>query len=240
MGKGDTMIRIGIVEDNPIQLEHYIQLLHQQLQDTPHKIDAFTNPNAIYNSLLEDHVYNIILMDIVYEQANGIEIAKKINHDFPNIAIIFMSAYVDQAPYVYDVDHIYFIYKKDMESRLGIALEKAIQKLSDYHQTYLQIKWKSTTYIIHTKEIIYTERIKRKVKIVTQNEEYLTYMKLDDLMDTLSKQFLRVHNSFIIHTKFIKEIHRNFLIMKNNAYIPVSRGYEKSIKDLIETITTYK
>lgn len=231
------MLQIGIVEDNPIQLEHYIQLLHQELQDTPHTIHAFTNPNAIYNSLLDQHSYNIIIMDIIYENVNGIEIAKKINYKFPNIAIIFMSAYVDQAPYVYDVDHIYFIYKKDIDSRLGIALEKAIHKLADYNQTYLQIKWKSTTYIIHTKEIIYMERIKRKVKIVTQNEEYLTYTKLDDLTNTLSKQFLRVHNSFIIHTQFIKEIHRNFLIMKNNAYIPVSRGYEKCIKDLIETIS---
>lgn len=232
------MLHLGIAEDSIIQLNYYVELLHMELMQKPHDIKTYSNLQMLEDDLQKGEKLEILILDIRFPHGNGIDAAKRINRMYPNISIIFISAYLEQAPLVYDTEHVYFIYKKDMEYRLPLALDEAIKKIQLEKNNFLKLTWKNTRMVIPQKNIIYIERIKRKTKINAYEQEYLTYTKLEDIMKGLNDDFLRVHNSFIIHTNCLREIHRTYMIMKNNAYIPVSRTYEKDVRHLIETMFT--
>ena len=44
-------------------------------------------------------------------------------------------------------------------------------------------------------------------------------------------QFIRIHRSYVINRKFIKEIHSNFLVI-GNFQLPVGRAYRLNLEEL--------
>jgi two-component SAPR family response regulator len=63
---------------------------------------------------------------------NGIDFASKINQIAPSCIIIFISNYLNYATEVYDVAHVYFILKSELNERLPRALEKAFRMRMDF------------------------------------------------------------------------------------------------------------
>ena len=112
---------------------------------------------------------------------------------------------------------------------------------------------------INNKEIIFDDRIKERNPgslngqsiSVTNREEYWFYYSniqygtseniqeffkrvysfLDELKSKLPNYFIRSHNSYIFNAKYLLEIKRTNIILKNNYNIPISRAYKQSVKE---------
>ena len=83
----------------------------------------------------------ILFMDIVLEDASGIQVAQMIAKKRPSIIIVFISAYLDKVVDIFDAPHCYFIYKPELAQRLRPALEKAMEQLGDNRRKLcLQLK----------------------------------------------------------------------------------------------------
>ena len=173
-------------------------------------------------------------MDIRLSNANGIELAKQVKRVYPHTAVIFISAYLEYAPFVYEVDHVYFIYKKNTLHRFPKALAKAIKHYHNKERNILPIHWKKEVILLSISDIIYIEREGRKTNIIMCDEEQAVYQKIDDIMKQLPEDlFIRIHHSFIINFDYIRSFSRDKIIMKNGKELPVSRSYEKTAKEKI-------
>ena len=79
--------------------------------------------------------------------------------------------------------------------------------------------------------IFYIERNQRYSYICTNDDIIKTQTSLNELKSKLPNYFIRSHNSYIFNAKYLLEIKRTNIILKNNYNIPISRAYKQSVKE---------
>lgn len=228
------MLNIAILEDNVTQLKYYDLLIQDYLKSEIVSIHTFHNPETLLfeTELLQS--LDIIILDIHFEKDNGIRIAKELTDLYPQIEIIFISAYIEYAPQVYDVNHVYFVLKQQLEYRLPKALNSAIAHIRDNKNSYIHIHWKNSIFKVPLKDVLYIERDLRKCKFITVQHTYDMYIKMEQVEQMITKHnFIRIHHSYIVNLDQVKEFHRNHFIMMNGASLSISRSYEKKVKEAI-------
>lgn len=81
------MINILVVEDD----SKLNQIVCTYLQDSGYKADGCLNPTEAYN-LMYNHLYDLIVSDIMMPEIDGFEFAKSVRQLNKNIPILFMTA----------------------------------------------------------------------------------------------------------------------------------------------------
>ena len=176
---------------------------------------------------------DIVIVDMDQED-DGIAIAECVLEYQKNSQIIFVSGSDEYYLDVYNVDHVYFL-KKPVESRLlAQALEKAVKKLDRLHGKCLVVKNKQGIYKIELSDIIYFENEKRKIHIHTVDRKISFYGKFEGLLDSLSRDFYRCHNSYIVNMAKVSELSGKKLLCENGKSIPVSKTYYVKVRDALE------
>ena len=159
------MLKLAICEDNDIQCRQ-IHTLSCSSLEIPVEIDTFSSAT-----------YHIILMDIELgsESVSGIKLAQRINLLNPNTQIIFISQYLQYASSVYETNHIYFVYKQQMEKYLPKALSAACRKLSDLQQKYFCFNYQSRDYRLLRSDVLFMERKLRNTEILLPRKNFGSY-----------------------------------------------------------------
>lgn len=129
MGKGNTMIRIAIIEDEKILLED----LEENVDWETLGVEVvFTERNGI-NALrhFQKEPVDIVLTDIRMPVMSGIEMAKKLKDIDPTIQIIFLTGYED-TEYMKAAIHleaVSYISKPFLEDELLESIKAAVKKV---------------------------------------------------------------------------------------------------------------
>lgn len=194
-----------------------------------HTIFVAYDKSSIYKYFYERE-FDLLIIDIVLDNINGIDIAKEFTKQFPKLKVIFITGYGDT-------------YYKDIYNNLEPCgfLEKPIQynilnffikKIeNDYNNKKLQISYHYNKYVIPYNDIIYIQSDKRLSVIYTNSQEYKTYKKLSDMYEELPDNFIRCHQSFIINGDFVKQLEGNQFLLTLGNTIPISKKYSKIAKD---------
>lgn len=82
---------------------------------------------------------------------------------------------------------------------------------------------------INLHEVLYIERNTRKVRIVAEDVEYMTYESLNSLIGRLPDNFIRCHTGYIVNMNYVKSIHTNYLVLKNDMKISIGRAYKGAL-----------
>lgn len=83
------------------------------------------------------------------------------------------------------------------------------------------------TYRIPYKKILYFYSERRTVTCVTAEREYLFYDKLDQVASRLGKQFVRIHQRYLVYAPAVERISTNEVYIGGKA-LPVSRSRRES------------
>ena len=173
--------------------------------------------------------FDLILLDIIMGNLNGIEVAKHIRERNAVAAIIFITSNKDSAAQGYEVKALRYLMK---------PIDKVVLKQligADYQdrfqQVFIIIKSGSDLIKIPITNIIALEIAPRKVMIHLYHETLFHAGKLDDLLSQLPMPtFVRCHKSFALNINNIRELNKQNAVGVNGMLIPVSRSYMKSIK----------
>lgn len=223
-------MRIAACDDNSDYLDFLVGQITKYTDGchyTNVSVDSFLPDELL--ELLENGKfnYNIILLDIIMGSYDGIDIARKINKAAPACSIIFISNYLDMAIEVYDVSHIYFILKSELEKRLPSALEKAALHFTNENGKYINIISNSRNICLNSKDIAYAEIYGKKLTIhLTDGESYISNLALKKLHEQLP-DFIRIHNSYLINPLYIRSISKDSCSLSNGIALRVSRTYSK-------------
>lgn len=83
-------------------------------------------------------------------------------------------------------------------------------------------------------DIIYFQSTGRKVEIVTYDKRIDFYSSMDEIEKQLNKEiFWRIHKSYIINNRYIKEFSATEIELENAIKLPISRTYREEIKKKI-------
>jgi len=114
-------IKIAIIDDE----QDILNVLTKYLsRSDKFEIEVFSNPNLAFNSIMNG-LYDLILLDIMMPQINGMDLLKKIKLNKINVKVILMTAFttlnrINEAYEIGADDYITkpFISLKDVEIKI--------------------------------------------------------------------------------------------------------------------------
>jgi two-component system LytT family response regulator len=237
------MIKCIIVDDE----QHAIDILVHYVSQTPflELVGSTTNPIEALQMVGENKV-DLIFLDIQMPELTGIEFIKAING---TARVILTTAYSEFALEGYELDVVDYLLKPIRLPRFLAAVQKVVKLATDAQPEHLREEVVEDDYIfvkteskgkllkINLDDIDYIEGMKNYVAIYRNGQKTLVYTSMKELEEHLpSRQFLRVHKSFIIPIARITGIEGNLLRLKNvTAEIMIGDNYKSELMEIIKS-----
>lgn len=172
----------------------------------------------------------IYLMDVILENGeDGIDLARHIHRIDPEAPIIFISAYLEKACDVYDVEHCYFVYKPQKDQRLKAAVSRALDLLEP-SRTPLVVHEGTAVHRVNPSSILCMERVRRCTYITCVNQVFKAQEDLTKLLEQLPESFAQCHRSYVVNFARTAAFYGTEFEMSNGLRIPVARSRQNEIR----------
>lgn len=238
---------ILVVEDESIVAKD----IQNSLKKLGYSVMGITDNGEEALKLIEDDQPDIVLMDIMLKgHMSGIDTATLIKEKY-DIPVIYLTAYADESTLnkaKITEPHGYIIkpFKEvDLHTAIEMAMykhgkEKEIKKERDMLYSLVEnktdkdvvfVKSNSRMVKIRTKDIYFVEALKDYVIIHTSNARYTVLSTMKNIEQKLSsKDFIRVHRSFIVLIDKIIAIDHNVLLLEDDKKeIPIGGSYKDEL-----------
>ncbi len=230
------MIKCIIVEDE-VLAQNVIQA-HLAKIDT-FELVAICNNAMEAGNVLNTREVDLIFLDIQLPGMTGLNFLRALP-DPP--LVVLTTAYAEYALESYELNVIDYLLKpisferfyktvnKIMDGRL---FEQVVKDEENLFNDHIFIKSGGKFFKVNFSEIIYIQSMKDYLKIHTSQYNLVTHQTMNDIEKALpSKQFMRVHKSYIIAIAHIKSIYGNSIEI-DKATIPVGNNYKMNVMSLI-------
>lgn len=172
--------------------------------------------------------YDVAFIDIDLNQdLNGIEIAKTLKENKQIQHILFVSHLQHLVFDALTIQPFYFIRKSNIEKELEIALQllKNVTKIDKV----LSLTVNGRKKVFKESDVYYVEIMNHDAYIHLGSETLKVVASMQEIVQEISpNHLLRIHRSYAIHAKHIKEIKIDEVILDNNEIIPIGRKYKES------------
>ena len=213
-----------IICDDDIKIAKYIaEIISEYKPD--YSIKTFSNSNSLISYLSDSDVkIDLLFMDIVLNNENGIDLAAKITEKSPEILTVFITAFTEKysEEIFLKVKPYGYLHKPIKNDILYHYLDTAKHEI-DLKNQKLSVKIGQSAINIPFRKIIYVESEKRLSHIFCIDTHYDTYAKLDDIQKNLNDTFIRCHKSYLVNSDYIKTIEKDCFVLKTGESIPISK-----------------
>lgn len=226
------MYRIALCEDEAL-FSKDLEVMCRSILDhlaVDYEMNLFNSSKDFLHAFLDKGKrFDLMLLDIVMAEPNGMDLAHLIRKDDSDGAIIFITSNPDFALLGYDVQALHYLIKPAKQD----VLERLIK--ADYNnrfQTNFYIFETGTQMVrVAVQEIVCLETVGRKVEVTLQSGVVYYNGKLSELLEELpNEQFVRCHQAFALNIKNIQELNYNEAITCTGKSISVSRTYTKDVQ----------
>lgn len=227
------MIKAIAIDDEPLALKILAHHCDKIQEITLEK--TFTNLSEA-KTYINDYEIDLIFLDIEMPQQNGIEFYKSLDK---KIMVIFTTAYDQYALEGFNVSAIDYVMKPISFDRFKEAVEKVIKikKLisNKNEDTFIMIRADYKLNKIYLKDIQYIEGLDDYIQIYIDNQpKIVARMSMKAILENLpAKDFIRVHRSFIIPIKRIRNI-QNKQIEIDSTLIPIGETYKSETLEALK------
>lgn len=225
-----------IIDDAPLAQD----LLREYVSKVPflELIGTFMSPLEA-NSQIEIDKPNILFLDINMPDLNGLSFIPMLN---PKPTIILTTAHDQYALKAFELEvkdylvkpfaferfykSVLSVYQAHTNPSIPVQKDPKLEVHSGTECIFLKVGYRNQKLMLN--DIIYIEGMKDYLRIHTTKEKIMTLMSLTNLSKLLpTKNFVRVHRSFIIAIDKIDHIERNRIKIMNQ-YIPIGKTYSES------------
>ena len=240
------MINCIIVEDELPAREELKYFLNEEKEIK--LIEEFESPLDTLN-FLEKNKIDVVFLDINMPDMNGINLGKIISKIYPEVKIIFITAYKDYAVDAFEVKAFDYLLKPYSEERIRNLLKslvstKSVDNILNRNTSLkkITINMDEKIYVLSLNDVDYIEANEKETLIFANKKRYVSKIKISKWEEMLEGyNFYRCHRSYIINLDKIVEIEQWFnsswiIKLKNySTTIPVSRNNIKELKELFLT-----
>ena len=234
------MINCIIVEDELPAREELKYFLNEEKEIK--LIAEFDNPLDTLN-FLENNTADVIFLDINMPDMNGISLGKIITKMYPDMKIVFITAYKDYAVDAFEIKAFDYLLKPYSESRIKNLLKSLVNVKTELTSSIKNTNLKKITVNIDDSKYEHPnhhqEASEKETLIFSNQKKYVSKIKISKWEEMLKgDNFYRCHRSFIVNLDKITEIEQWFnssWIIKIKNYttaIPVSRNNIRELKEL--------
>lgn len=185
---------------------------------------------------LECRNFDIIFMDIDMPELSGIDIASELRKTSKNFDIIFVSAHPHFVFEAIKFTPYRFIRKTNLKNETFEAID------SYCNRTQLRFKMISlelqngNTINEKINEITNFFAVRHDIYYIIRNESSAKILSRKyslSQIEQLTKEygFLRVHKTYLVNYRFIRNINARSILMADNTEIPISHGKKTEIQE---------
>lgn len=191
------------------------------------------------SGVLMKNKIDLLFLDVMMPGMTGLQFIKSLAADKPQI--ILVTSEKEYALDAFEFEVTDFLLKPVSDERLL----KAVMKAKKNHESegdisssdnHLFIKVNSRLVKINMKDIKYVNAMDDYVVVYTLDAKFVIHSTMKSVENVLgSKDFLRVHNSYIVRLDKIAEIEDNTIVM-GKELIPVSRSKMNGLMQRLKTL----
>ncbi|WP_460586091.1 LytR/AlgR family response regulator transcription factor [Hymenobacter arcticus] len=201
-----------------------------------------TNPLEAL-AMLQNQPINLLFLDIHMPQLSGLDFLKLLKGQ---TQVVLTTAYSEFAIESYELGVLDYLLKPITFERFLKTAQKALnaalvpsplwqpeEKAEDY--IFFKTESKGKMIKLRVSDIVYVEGLKNYVSVNTLEESVITLLNIKDLEERLpSRQFMRVHKSYIVSLDKISAIDGNQIFFKGlKAYVPLGETYRPSFFEVL-------
>lgn len=211
---------------------------HCAYKDWSCSISRFSSPEKLLQADLES--IQVVFLDIDMPQINGLDVAKQLHRDYPELIIVFVTAFLKYAPAGYWVNAFRYLLKNQLEEELPLCLDSIWEKLFVY-QDSIPIRQPEQTVHMRLLDIVYFEGtpLRRVLLHTTQQKQPQACIgKLGDYETQLTQRgFLRIQKSYLVNMLHIVKIKSYKATLDTGEVLTVS---EQNYSQICQKFTLWK
>lgn len=226
------MIKAAICEDSELDRDMLKEIIGLLLADRglAYDIVSYVSGRELVSGY-KNHPLDIIFLDILMDDINGIETGRLIREMDDKVEIVYCTSSKDFAIAAYDVHAMGYLLKPYETLRIGAVIDYYVQKHPQKNHNYIEVKSRYKPLIIPYKDIIHMESDNKVVYIYTTTQGIVkVYNKLDAFENELAdSRFLRCHQSYLVNMQYVAGIVDSDFIMIDDQMIPIRKSGRKLI-----------
>lgn len=201
--------------------------------DLEAQISVFGDGGELLECCKQDPTsFDIIFLDIKMKTINGVDCAKGLRDEGVDSLIVFVTSSAEYVFSGYEARAFRYILKTDLENAFDRIFGECLNELRKQTTDFYTVQTPSLAKKIPLDDIMYFESKLRVIKLHTKNEEIAFYGKLDEIEKELGqKDFLRVHQSFLVNASKIKSLTKEDAKLVSNVTLPVSKSRANAVRE---------
>ena len=232
-------IKAIIIDDEPLA-QNVIKQYAKKLPDL--KIVESCDDAICAHKVLQEQDVDLLFLDINMPKLSGISFLKNLKN--PPL-VIFTTAYSEYALEAYELNAIDYLKKPFSFERFCKAYYRAEELLqlkqkaattssaSQVAEDFLFIKSNKKSVKVKYSSILYIEGLGDYIKIHLEGDKLVTNLSMKKILTLLpTRQFYRIHKSYIISMDKIENLEGNMVSINGNK-LPIGNSYRQEFMNLI-------
>lgn len=223
------MLQLAVCDDEKVFRSDLRKILGTELElcGIDYHISEFTSGEELIAGL-EKADCQILFLDIEMKGIDGVETARRLRETKRQMEIIFVTSYADFVFQGYEVRALNYILKPYEPEKIAAVLHTAPEALDIEAEKYYVIDQRGGSIRVPLSSVKYFSSDRRTVHAVTTEQEYTFYEKLSDLETELPDTFVRIHNRYLVHLKYLEAVRQNTAVVDGEE-LPVSRSCKSGL-----------
>ena len=223
------MLQLSVCDDEKVFRSDLRKILGTELElcGIDYHISEFTSGEELIAGL-EKADCQILFLDIEMKGIDGVEAARRLRETKRQMEIIFVTSYADFVFQGYEVRALNYILKPYEPEKIAAVLRTALEALDIEAEKYYVIDQRGGSIRVPLSSVKYFSSDRRTVHAVTTEQEYTFYEKLSDLETELPDTFVRIHNRYLVHLKYLEAVRQNTAVVDGEE-LPVSRSCKSGL-----------
>lgn len=196
-------MKILILDDDQAIRDYVTSVVSKTLVDA----ELFVVDNGLSAlDVIENHHIDLMLLDVELDEAKevlGLDFAKLISRVSKSVSFIVISAHDKYAVRSFEIHPFAYIVKPIDEFELIRVLQEWV--LLEYDDVEVQenksvsFSTKKGMVILPYDDIVYFEKHRRFIKIITESQSYESTESIKDIVSRLDDRFYQTYQSFVVN-----------------------------------------
>lgn len=220
-------IHIAIVEDDPQERQTIRDCLTYlgQTAGFLFRISEFCDGVSLLQWYAPE--YDLILMDIMMPDLDGMETAKRLREIDPQVALIFVTNMAQFAIQGYEVQAMDYILKPINKYSFAMKLKRAIARTSVNGNDTIRIRSEGELVLLPVNEITYLEIVDHRVMYHTTRGCYTEAISLKEASGKINRPyFVYCNRSYLVNLRHVTSVGRDEVTVGGEQLI-ISRPQRK-------------
>lgn len=229
------MITIGICDDNVTLLQKYSTMIEDICEKRKQKVNVhmFSDGTEVINKFHKGgENIDILFLDILMGELNGVETARRLRELKSKAIIIFLTSSEEFIFDSMDIHALAYLMKDQMtKDAMEVVLQNSLNKVEKQRNEMLHFDKDGDAYCLSYGDICFIKVHKGFCYIHHWDGIIFESANLS-ILEALGKSFFRVHEQYIVNLQYVGRIESDYMILsdKSKNEIPIDKANIKQFK----------